>query len=116
MPTQAGDLAALEVKLRALLRPYEARLVPSTIYGVPTMRRADKKPSEWFAFVKPAARHVALYVLPMHAHPELAEKLSPGLRQCVTGRSTLTFRSISDGDIAELELLLARAYDLYAAA
>jgi hypothetical protein len=115
MPSHHADLGALERRLGALLEPYATRLVPSTIYGLPTMRRADAKPSDWFAFVKPAANHVSLAVLPIHAHPELLDPLSPGLRRCVTGRSTLTFRSISDQDVGELEALLARAYAVYAA-
>ena len=115
MTSTTGDLGALEARLRALLDPYTARLVPSTIYGVPTMRRADAKPSNWFAFVKPAARHVSLFLLPMHTHPELLDALSPGLRRCVTGKSALTFGSMSDQDVGELERLLARAYDAYLA-
>ena len=115
MPSSHADLGALERRLGALLEPYAARLVPSTIYGLPTMRRADAKPSNWFAFVKPASHHVSLSLLPIHDHPELLDPLSPGLRRCVTGRSTLTFRSISDQDIGELEALLARAYAVYAA-
>jgi hypothetical protein len=110
-----GDLAALQGRLQALLDPYAARLVPSTIYGLPTMRRADAKPSNWFAFVKPASQHVSLFLLPIHDHPELLDPLSPGLRRCVTGRSTITFRSMSDQDVSELERLLARAYAVYAA-
>jgi hypothetical protein len=115
MPSSHADLGALERRLGALLDPYAARLVPSTIYGLPTMRRADRKPSEWFAFIKPASSHVSLFLLPIHAHPELLDALSPGLRRCVTGRATLTFRSISDQDVGELEALLARAYAVYAA-
>jgi hypothetical protein len=115
MPSSHADLGALERRLGALLEPYAARLVPSTIYGIPTMRRADAKPSSWFAFVKPASAHVSLFLLPIHDHPELLDPLSPGLRRCVTGRSTLTFRSISDQDVGELEALLARAYAVYAA-
>jgi hypothetical protein len=114
MPSTSGDLGALENRLRALLEPYAARLVPSTIYGLPTMWRPDAMPSNWFAFVKPATTHVSLCLLPIHDHPELLDPLSPGLRRCVTGRSTITFRSMSDQDVSELERLLARAFAVYA--
>ena len=56
----AEDLAAIEARLRAILAPYEDRLETATIYGIPTLRRPGAKAHDWFAFVKPASKHVGL--------------------------------------------------------
>jgi len=111
----AGDLTAVEARLRALLAPYAARLEASTIYGIPTMKRPDAKPSDWFAFVNPSAKHVALFLLPMVRHPGLVESVAPGLIAHRKGRTTLTFQSISDAEVEEVGALLARAFEVYTA-
>ena len=112
MATEA-DLAAVEVRLKAILEPYGARLETATIYGIPTLRRPGAKAHDWFAFVKPASKHVGFYLLPMHTHPELRDGLSPALAKRLTGKSVFTFRSIDESELAELDALVARAYDRY---
>jgi hypothetical protein len=109
----AEELAAIEARLRAIVEPYAAHLEWATIYNIPTLRRAGATAHDWFAFVKPASRHVGLYLLPMHTHPALRESLSPALAKRLTGRSTFTFASLDDGLVRELEDVVARAYELY---
>ena len=65
-PRPAVDLAVIEARLRSLLEPYAARLETATIYGIPTLRRPGAKAHDWFAFVKPAAKRVSLFLLPIH--------------------------------------------------
>ncbi len=110
-----SDLAEVEARLRALLAPYESRLEWATIYGLPTLRRPGAKAHDWFAFVKPAAKHVSLFLLPVHTHPELLEGCSPELLRCKTGASTFNFRALPDALAADVEALLARAFDRYTA-
>ena len=107
------DLAAVEASLRALLAPYETRLEWATIYGIPTLRRPGANAHNWFAFVKPASKHVSLFLLPVHQHPELLEGCSPALLARKTGASTFNFKALPDGLAAEVEALLARAYEVY---
>jgi hypothetical protein len=109
----AADLTAVEARLRALLEPYAVRLEPATIYGLPTLRRPGAKAHEWFAFVKPAARHASLFLLPVHTWPELLAGCSPELLRCKTGASAFNFRSLPDELAAEVETLLARAFERY---
>jgi hypothetical protein len=113
MAASPAELAAVEARLRALLEPYAARLETATIYGIPTLRRPNAKAHDWFAFVKPAAKHVSLFLLPIHSHPELLEGLSPGLRRAVSGKSTLGFTALDDATASEVEALLARAFEAY---
>ncbi len=110
------ELAAVEARLRAILEPYERRLEWATIYGIPALRRSGASAHQWFAFVKPASRHVGFYLLPVHTWPELRRDLSPALARRLTGRSTFTFAALDDVLVAELEALVARAYQRYVAA
>ena len=111
----ADDLAAVEARLRAILAPYEARLERATIYGLPTLRRPGAAAHDWFAFVKPAAKHVSLFLLPVHTWPDLLEGCSPALLGRKTGASTFGFRVLPDELAAEVEALLARAFERYTA-
>ncbi len=110
----AADQSAVEARLRAMLTPYESRLEWATIYGIPTLRRPGAKAHDWFAFVKPAAKHVSLFLLPVHEHPELLDGCSPELRARKTGASTFNFRALPDDLAGDVEALLARAFEVYA--
>jgi hypothetical protein len=108
-----GDLASVEARLRALLEPYAATLEWATIYGLPTLRRRGAKAHEWFAFVKPAAKHVSLFLLPVHTIPVVAAAVPVLLAPRLTGKATFTFRSLSAEEEAALGSLIARAYEAY---
>jgi hypothetical protein len=115
MAPSITQLNAVEVRLRQLLAPYEDRLEWATIYGIPTLRRPGAKGHEWFAFVKPATKFVSFYLLPVHEHSSLRSSLSPQLAKQLTGRSTFNFAAVDDALFAELERVIARAFDLYMA-
>jgi len=115
MAPSITQLNAVEVRLRELLVPYEDRLEWATIYGIPTLRRRGARGHEWFAFVKPAAKHVSFYLLPVHEHAALRSSLSPALAKKLTGRSTFNFGAVDEPLFAELEGVVARAFDLYMA-
>ncbi len=115
MAASPVDLVAVEARLRALLQPYEATLEWATIYNLPTLRRPGAKAHDWFAFVKPAAKHVSLFLLPVHTWPDLLEGCSPDLLRRKTGASAFNFTALPDELAAEVERLLARAYARYRA-
>ncbi len=117
MPAPTPEqLAAVEARLRAILVPYESKLTTGSVYNIPTLTRPGAKAHDWFAFVKPGAKHISFFLLPIHTWPELREGLSPALAKRVTGASCLTFPSIDEAQAVELEGLVARAYERYAAA
>jgi hypothetical protein len=112
----AGDLASVEARLRALLEPYAATLEWATIYGLPTLRRRGARAHDWFAFVKPAAKHVSLFLLPVHTLPGVAAAVPALIAPRLTGKATFTFRSLSGEEEVALAALLASAYAVYAGA
>jgi hypothetical protein len=114
-PPAPEVLAAVEARLRAILAPYEGRLAWATTYGIAALRRPGANAHQWFAFVKPASRHVGFFLLPVVDHPRLLDGLSPALAARHTGKSTFTFSTLDDGVLAELEALVARAYEVYVA-
>jgi len=111
----AADLAAVEARLLAMLEPYAAQLEWATIYGLPTLRRSGARAHDWFAFVKPAAKHVSLFLLPVHTWPDLLDGCSPELLARKTGASTFAFRALPDPLAADVGALLARAFSRYVA-
>ena len=111
-PTEA-ELATTQARLEALLDPYRDRLEAFEIYGVPMLRRPGAKAHDWFAGVNRGNGVVRFSFLPMHAHPELLDGLSPAVLKRKKGASLFTFTSVDDETIAELEALLARGLGVY---
>ena len=109
------ELAAIEARLQRVLDPYRDRLELATIYGNPALRRAGANAHSWFAFVKPQAKHVGFYLLPIHTDEVLRASIPPALRKRLTGRSAFTFVAIDERVLAELDALVARAFVVYAA-
>jgi hypothetical protein len=105
---------ALERRLAAVLDPYRDRLEPFEIYGQSMLRLPGRKAHDWFAGVRTAAGSVKFSLLPMHAHPELLDGVSPALRRRKTGASVFTLDSADADLVPELAALVARAYDVYA--
>jgi hypothetical protein len=114
MPTPTAEqLAAVEARLLAILAPYEDRFEWATIYGNRALRRPGAKAHDWFAFVKPATKHVGFFLLPITNWPDLVEGLSPALRRRLTGKATFNFRVVDEAAMAELEALVAHAFERY---
>ena len=111
-PTE-DELATTQTRLESLLDPYRDRLEAFEIYGVPMLRRPGAKAHDWFAGVNRGNGVVRFSFLPMHAHPELLEGLSPSVLKRKTGASLFAFTAVDDDQAAELEALLARGFDVY---
>jgi len=111
-----ADLAAVEARLEAILEPYRSLLEPSTIYGMPTLRRPGARAHEWFAFVKPASKHVSFFLMPMLTWPDLLDGCSPALLRARKAKTAFNFATLDEELATELEALVARSYERYVAA
>ena len=57
------DLEATEQRIWSLLERYRDELEDATIYGMPSLRWPGAKAHDYFAAVRPAARHVSLFLV-----------------------------------------------------
>ena len=110
------DLGPIEARLWAILDPYRDRLVPGSVYGLPTLTRPGAKAHGYFAGVSVAEKHVSLHLMPIYRDPSLLDGISPALRKRASGKATLKFTAMDEAVFAELETLVARCYTAYAAA
>ena len=108
------DLEALEARLNAILDPYRDRLEAAMIYNMPVLRRPGAKAHDWFAGVQRVGPAVKFNFLPMYEHPELLEGASSALLKKRTGASVFKFGAIDEPLFAELESIVARAFESYA--
>jgi len=115
MASAAKELFNTELRLRQLLVPYADKLEQATIYGIPCLRKQGAGAQEWFAFIKPEAKFVSLYLLPIYTSAELRRSMSPALAKRQSGKATFHFKELDATMAAEVEGLLARAYEIYMA-
>lgn len=115
MADRAADLAAVEARLEQILDPYRDRLEPATIYSIPTLRRAGAKAHDWFAFVKPASKHVSFFLMPMVTWPDVLDGCTPALLARRQAKTAFAFPTADEALFADLEALVARAYERYVA-
>ena len=107
------DAGELQAGLRALLVPYEDVLEPAEIYGIQVLHRPGAKAHDWFAGVRPGKGTAKLMLLPIKAHPELIDAISPALRKRVSGDALFTLKAGDEALLPELQRLLAAAFDAY---
>jgi hypothetical protein len=108
-----ADLAAVEARLQAILHPYRDRLEAVEVYGLPFLRRPGAAKHDWFAGVGPAPSGDAIrfFLLPMYHDPSLLEGISPALLKRKRGASVFAFTELDEAQAAELEALVARAFE-----
>ena len=107
------DAEELLAELRALLVPYEDRLVAGHIYGIDVLHRPGAPAHDWFAGVRPGKGTAKLMLLPIKAHPELIDDISPALRRRLSGDALFTLKPGDQALLPELERLVAAAFDAY---
>ena len=112
-----ADLAQVEARLRSIVDAYRDRLVVGSVYGLETVTRPNAKAHDFFAFVKPGASYVSLYLKPIYTWPDLLDDVSPGLRKRLQGsRTAFSFAVVDEELLAELETLVERSYRRYSKA
>lgn len=109
-----ADLGLVEARLRAIVDAYRDRLVVGSVYGLETLTRPDAKAHDFFAFVKPSATYVGLYLKPVYTWPDLLDDISPALRKRLQGsRTAFSFAVVDEPLLVELEALVERAFMRY---
>ncbi|HEY6608956.1 MAG TPA: hypothetical protein VI277_07170 [Candidatus Limnocylindria bacterium] len=111
-----ADLAVVEARLERILDPYRDRLEAATIYKIPTLRRTGAKAHDWFAFVRPASKHVSFFLMPIVTWPDLLDGSSDALLKRRQAKSAFNFSTVDEALFGELEALVARAFERYTTA
>jgi hypothetical protein len=112
-----SDLGLVEARLRAIVDAYRDRLVVGSVYGLETLTRPEAKAHDFFAFVKPGASYVSLYLKPVYTWPDLLDDISPALRKRLQGsRTAFSFAVADEALFAELVALVERAFRRYSKA
>jgi hypothetical protein len=109
-----ANLGPVEARLRAIVDAYRDRLVVGSVYGLETLTRPNAKAHDFFAFVKPGASYVSLYLKPVYTWPDLLDDISPALRKRLQGsRTAFSFAVVDEPLLAELESLVERSFRRY---
>ena len=109
----AADPSELEVRLHALLAPYQDVLVMDKVYGIQVLHRREARTHDWFAGVRPGKGTAKLMLLPIKDNPEILESVSPSLLKRRSGDALFTLKPGDEGLLPELEQVLARAFEVY---
>ena len=111
-----ADIAAIEERIWKILEPYRDRLEASTIYGIPSLKWPGARAHDYFAALKAGKSYVSLYLLVADTYPDALDGASPALLKRRTGKAAFTFPALGDDLATELEALIARLFERYAAA
>ena len=109
----AADPSEIEVRLHALLEPYQDQLVLDTVYGIQVLHRPGARTHDWFAGVRPGKGTAKLMLLPIKDNPEILESVSPPLLKRRSGDALFTLKPGDEALLPELEQIVARAYKVY---
>ena len=85
------------------------------LYGKTEVSLFDKKPQPTYvAGVIRQKNYVSFYFSPIYSHPkEFLDKLSPGLKKSLKGKSCFNLKAIDDDILAEIDSLLGAGIDHY---
>lgn len=106
--SDAETFDQLFVRLRALLQPFEERLVlkadtPSDYYLDTPVEYKPKTPL-FFGGVRIQKRYVSFYLMPVYTEPSLLENITPALKKRMQGKSCFNFASLAQFESVEEEL------------
>ena len=110
-----ADLPAIEARIWSILEPYRDPLVDSSIYGVPSLTWPGAKAHDYFAAVKTGKSYVSLYLIVADMYPDALVGASAALLKRRSGKSAFTFPTLDDALAADLERLIGRLFERYAA-
>lgn len=108
MPKQS-DLENTFAKLKAILQPYESKLVviadTRNHYALETTHVMKNKKRLYFAGLKIGKAYVSYYLMPAYACADVRDAISPELKKRMQGKSCFNFSTPDDKLFKELAKL-----------
>ncbi len=109
----SDQFPALFVRLKAILEPYQARLVVAADgadgYQLNTPYAAPYKRELFFGAVKTGKAYVSFHLMPVYMFPDLLDSVSPALKKRMQGKSCFNFKTVDETLLTELTELTARS-------
>jgi len=103
------DFTTTFVKLKALLQPYESKLIivadTKDHYALETPHVMKNKHRVYFAGVKIGKLYVSYHLMPVYALEEVRDEISPELKKRMQGKSCFNFSEPDEKLFKELARL-----------
>ena len=107
--TKQTDFTNTFSKLKALLQPYESKLIvvadTEDHYALETPHVMKNKHRVYFAGVKIGKAYVSYHLMPVYALEEVRDEISPELRKRMQGKSCFNFSEPDEKLFKELARL-----------
>ena len=103
--------------LKAIIKPFEKDLVlkndESDNYYLNTHYKREDGYVEAFGGVQVKKNYVSYHLMPVYAHPELLESISPELKKRMQGKSCFNFTKTDAEMLKELEGLTRKGFEAF---
>jgi len=107
--TKQTDFTTTFVKLKALLQPYESKLIvvadTDDHYALETPHVMKNKHRVYFGGVKIGKAYVSYHLMPVYALEEVRDEISPELKKRMQGKSCFNFSEPDEKLFKELARL-----------
>ena len=107
--TKQTDFTTTFSKLKALLQPYESKLIvvadTEDHYALETPHVMKNKHRVYFAGVKIGKAYVSYHLMPVYALEEVRDEISPELKKRMQGKSCFNFSEPNEKLFKELARL-----------
>jgi hypothetical protein len=107
--TKQTDFTTTFSKLKALLQPYESKLIvvadTEDHYALETPHVMKNKHRVYFAGVKIGKSYVSYHLMPVYALEEVRDEISPELKKRMQGKSCFNFSEPNEKLFKELARL-----------
>jgi len=107
--TKQTDFTTTFSKLKALLQPYESKLIvvadTEDHYALETPHVMKNKHRVYFAGVKIGKTYVSYHLMPVYALEEVRDEISPELKKRMQGKSCFNFSEPNEKLFKELARL-----------
>lgn len=108
-----AEFDAVFERLKGFFAAHEAKAVvlhdePHRYYLGTHEVRAKDGYRTWLGGVEVKKAYVSAHLIPVYAHPDMLEALSPELRKRMQGKSCFNFKRIDETLLAEMQALVDR--------
>ncbi len=109
----SGDFDTIFERIRSLFEAHESQCVllvdePGRYFLATHEVRARDGYRTHFGGVEVKKNYVSAHLMPVYAHPDLLDRISPALRKRMQGKSCFNFRAVDEELLAELGELVDR--------